>query len=366
MDKKRELRCIFAETFFMNRPTYKDKQARGFFEEEFRLQKLSRQNDPLEKLLRHIDFELFRGLLEESLHKAVKSNAGARPYDYVMMFKILILQRYYNISDDKMEFSILDRLSFMRFLGLTLSDKVPDAKTIWLFREHLTQKNMEKELFELFLDELKKKGLLLHEGKMVDASFVEVPIQRNSREENKKIKQGEIPDEWKENPNKLAQKDADARWTKKNGKSYYGYKDHTKADTQSKLIDTYTVTDASVHDSQEIETLITEEDKGQSMYADSAYRSQEIETMLKEKEMDSQVHEKGYKNNPLTDAQKENNKVKSKTRARVEHIFGFIENSMNSPYIRSIGMKRATTIIGLMNITYNMFRYMQLVSLQSG
>lgn len=366
MHNKRRLRCIFAETFFMSHRKYKDKQARGFFDEEFRLQKLSGQNDPLEKLLRHIDFELFRPLLEESLHKAVKSNAGARPYDYVLMFKILILQRYYNISDDKMEFSILDRLSFMRFLGLTLSDKVPDAKTIWLFREHLTQKNMEKEIFELFLDELKKKGLLMNEGKMVDASFVEVPIQRNSREENKQVKEGTIPDEWKENPNKLAQKDTDARWTKKNGKSYYGYKDHTKADTKSKLINTYTVTDASVHDSQETESLLTEEDKGQSLYADSAYRSEEIEAMLKKKEMDSQVHEKGYRNNPLTEEQKENNKVKSKTRARVEHIYGFIENSMNGSYIRSIGMKRAVTIIGLMNITYNMFRYIQLVSLSSG
>ena len=350
----------------MSRPKYKNKQTRGFFDEEFRLQKLSRQKDPLEKLLRHIDFELFRPLLEESLRKAVKSNAGARPYDYVLMFKILILQRYYNIGDDKMEFAILDRLSFMRFLELTLSDKVPDAKTIWLFREQLTQDNTVEKLFDRFKQELHKKNLIANEGKMVDASFVEVPIQRNSRAENQQVKEGIVPDEWKKKPNKLEQKDTDARWTKKNNTSYYGYKDHIKADEKSKLIDSYTVTDASVHDSQEIESLLTEEDKGQPLHADSAYRSEEIEAMLKEKEMTSQVQEKGCRNNPLTDQQKENNKVKSKTRARVEHIFGFIENSMNSPYIQTIGIKRATAVIGLMNLTYNMFRYMQLVSLHSG
>ena len=217
---------------------YKTTKPKGFFDEEFRLEKLSEQKDPLVKLKERIDFELFRPLLEEAFYKEEKGIGGARPYDYVLMFKILILQRYYNISDDKMEFAILDRLSFMRFLGLTLSDKVPDAKTIWLFREQLTKENAVEKLFNLFKEELQKKNLIANEGKIIDASFVEVPIQRNSREENKQIKGGGIPDEWKEKPNKLEQKDTDARWTKKNGKSYYGYKDHVKADEKSKLIDT--------------------------------------------------------------------------------------------------------------------------------
>jgi IS5 family transposase len=345
---------------------YKTTKLKGFFDEEFRLEKLSFQKDPLVKLKERIDFELFRSLLEEAFCKEEKGIGGARPYDYVLMFKILILQRYYNISDDKMEFAILDRLSFMRFLGLTLSDKVPDAKTIWLFREQLTGGNTVEKLFDLFKEELRRKNLIANEGKIIDASFVEVPIQRNTKEENKKIKEGEIPDDWKEKPNKLAQKDTDARWTKKNGKSYYGYKDHVKADAKSKLIDTYTVTDASVHDSQETEPLLKESDKGQSLHADSAYSGEPIAEIVEKNEMKNQIHEKGYRNSPLTEEQKENNRIKSKTRARVEHIFGFIENSMNSPYIQTIGIKRATAVVGLMNLTYNMFRYMQLVSLHSG
>ena len=339
---------------------HKTTKGRGFFDEEFRLEKISAQKDPLVKLNERIDFEHFRSLLNEAFSKEEKGIGGARPYDYVLMFKILILQRYYNVSDDKMEFQILDRLSFMRFLGLTLADKVPDAKTIWLFRDTLTEKNVTEKLFNLFSDELKKKGLILNEGKIIDASFVEVPIQRNTREENKKIKEGEIPEPWKEKPNKLEQKDTDARWTKKNGKSYYGYKDHVKVDEKSKLIDTYTVTDASVHDSQETEPLLSEQDKGQSLHADSAYSGEAVEATVEKHEMKNHIHEKGYRNHPLTEVQKENNKTKSRTRARVEHVFGFIENSMNGSFIRSIGIKRATTMIGLMNLTYNMFRAIQL------
>jgi len=75
--------------------------------------------------------------------------------------------------------------------------------------------------------------------------------------------------------------------------------------------------------------------------------------------MKNQIHEKGYKNNPLTEEQKQSNRIKSKTRVRVEHIFGFIENSMHGSFIRTIGIKRATTVVGLMNLTYNIFRAIQ-------
>jgi transposase, IS5 family len=339
---------------------YKDKQSKGFFDESQRLDQLTSTKDPLIKLKERIDFELFRPQLEEALYKEGKGIGGARPYDYVLMFKILILQRYYNISDDMMEYAILDRLSFMRFLDLTLADKVPDAKTIWHFREQLVKKNIVEKLFDRFKEELHNRNLIANKGKIVDASFVEVPIQRNKREENKQVKEGKIPDEWKTNPNKLEQKDVDARWTKKNGKSYYGYKDHIKADEKSKLIDCYSVTDASVHDSQETENILEAEDKGQGLHADSAYSGKTVKEVVEKYEMKNHIHEKGYRNTPLTEKQKESNHHKSKTRARVEHIFGFIENSMHGSFIRTIGIKRATAVVGLMNLTYNIFRAIQL------
>jgi len=339
----------------------KNQTTAGLFDEQFRLEKISRQKDPLEKLQAHIDFEIFRSALHRMEDKDKDQSQGGRPpYDAVMMFKILVLQRFYNLSDDQMEFSILDRLSFMRFLGLTLKDRVPDAKTIWLFRNELTQKGLVKELFRKLDKRLRSHGIIVQEGSMVDATLVAVPIQRNSREENEQIKNDQTPDEWNDQPNKLRQKDTDARWVTHNGKAHYGYKDHIKADTETKIITNYEVTPANVYDNEVLEPLLDKRDKQQPLYGDSAYRSQSIEEMLEEKQIESQIHEKGYRHLKLTGRQRQRNKKKSKTRARVEHIFAFMENSMNGIFIRCRSLVRAATDIGLMNITYNLFRLVQL------
>ena len=248
----------------------------GFFDQDIRLTKLSELGDPLEKLNSGIDFDIFRELLAEKLSIAPKGKGGRPPYDYVLMFKICILQQYYGLSDDQAEFQINDRMGFMRFLNLSIADDIPDSKTIWNFSEKLKDLGLVKELFKLFLKELNRLGLIVNEGKIIDASFVEAPRQRNSRDDNKHIKTtGTAPKSWDNKPNKKRQKDTDARWTKKNFQSYYGYKNHAKIDGTSKLIETYTVTDASVHDSQELDNLLNEKDKGQDIHADSAYVGQE-------------------------------------------------------------------------------------------
>ena len=337
---------------------FKRQRDYGFFDQDIRLSKLSQLGDPLEKLKSGVDFEMFRTLLEKRLIKASRGKGGRPPYDYVLMFKVLILQRYYNLSDEQLEYQINDRMSFMRFLDLTLADDIPDSRTIWTFNERLTDLELVEELFDLFESSLERLSLIAHEGKLVDASFVEVPRQRNSREENTEVKSGTIPEKWKETPNKWAQKDIDARWTKKNNVAYYGYKNHTKVDGKSKLITKYKVTDASVHDSQVLGHLLDEQDKAQPLYADSAYTGQQ--DVLNKYEIEDQICEKGARNRPLTDTQRASNKEKSRVRARVEHVFGFMENSMGTMFNRKIGLKRAKTTIGLMNLTYNMFRKLQL------
>jgi IS5 family transposase len=335
----------------------------GFWDQDIRLSKLSQLGDPLEKLNGGVDFDIFRLLLEDKLHKAGKGPGGRPPYDYVLMFKILILQRYYNLSDEQVEYQINDRMSFMRFLDLSIADDIPDSRTVWTFREQLTDLDLVEELFSLFIVELEKLNLIVNEGKIIDASFVEVPRQRNSRDENAQIKSGEIPESFTQNPHKQSQKDTDARWTKKNNVSYFGYKNHTKEDAKSKLIIKYIVTDASVHDSNATDSLLDDKDKGEAFYADSAYSGAPGEAIIKEKEMINQVCEKGTGNHPLTEEQKASNREKSRIRSRVEHIFGFMENSMNGMYIQCIGIKRAAAVIGLMNLTYNMFRKIQLTAL---
>ena len=190
----------------------------------------------MEKLKEGIDFEIFRSLLEDTLTIEPKGIGGRRPYDYVLVFKIMILQHYYNLSDEQVEYQINDRMSFMRFLDLTIADDIPDSRTVWHFRERLTDLELVEALFDLFLKKLEVLNLILNEGKIIDASFFEVPRQHNSREENTQIKPGEIPESFTDNPHKLAQKDTDARLTKKNKISYFGYKNHVKEDAKSKLI----------------------------------------------------------------------------------------------------------------------------------
>jgi transposase, IS5 family len=340
---------------------YKSQGKKGLFDEALTKERLSVMGNPLDSVSKVIDFEIFRDSLENKLlNTNKKNNAGAKPYDVVLLFKILILQRYYGLGDNQVEYQILDRTSFKAFLGLETGDKVPDEKTVWSFRERITKTGLVEELFERFISFLEEKELILNEGQMIDASFTVAPRQRNTREENKKIKNGAGYDLWNDKPNKKKHKDIDARWTKKNGETFYGYKNHAKVDTKSKFINKYVVTDASVHDSQVLDDLLEEKDKDQELHADSAYTGEEQDKTIAKYEMKNNVHEKGYRNKPLTEEQKANNTKKSKIRARVEHVFGFMEQSMNGLALKSVGIIRATGMIGLINLTYNLFRYEQI------
>jgi IS5 family transposase len=344
----------------MTKQIYKTKGEKGLFDEQFNIDRMSLIGNPLEKISNVIDFEVFRQALESKLlNIEKKNNAGAKPYDVVMMFKIMILQRYYGLGDKQVEFQIIDRLSFKKFLGLESGDKVPDEKTVWLFRENLIKSGGVELLFSQFIQFLEDKNLIFNEGKLVDASFTVAPRQRNTREENEKIKKGEGNDLWNDQPNKKKHKDIDARWTKKNGEKYYGYKNHAKVDSKSKFIKKFAVTDASVHDSQPLDDLLDKSDKGQPLFADSAYTGEKQKKVIRKYRLKNKVHEKGYRGKPLTDKQKIKNNIKSKTRVRVEHVFGFMEQSMNGLAVKSVGIVRATGIIGLINLTYNLFRFEQ-------
>jgi transposase, IS5 family len=335
-------------------------KARGLFDEQIRLEKLSKKQDPLERLSSYIDFEYFRGALEKALVKGGDKSKGGRPaYDVVLMFKILILQRYYNVSDDAIEYAILDRLSFMRFLGLGINDTVPDSKTIWLFRDTLMKKKLVDQLFSALDKQLDKDGVIVHKGKILDASIVEVPIQRNNRKENGEIKDGNTPDEWSDN--KKRQKDTDAQWTRKHFQNYFGYKNHIKVDSQTKLITGFKVTSANISDKHVVDDLLdNKEDGGQPLYGDTAYSSKELEELYARKKIISRVNQKGYRNKKITGKQRKQNKIKSKVRARVEHVFGFMANSMKAKILKYRSLIRNQVAIGLINLTYNLFRLVQL------
>ena len=249
-----------------------------------------------------------------------------------------------------------DRLSFTRFLGLGFEDRIPDGTTLWLFREKLVKAELIDDLFAQFNRHLEAKGYIARSGQMIDATIVQTPKQRNSREENAQVKAGKTPAAWEEKPQKKRQKDTDARWTKKHGKSYFGYKNHVNADTKHKFIRIYNVTDASIHDSQKLDALIDDANTSCDLYADSAYRSAEAERKLKARGIRSHIHERGTRNHPLTERQKKSNRKKSKVRARVEHVFAAQEMASGGRLVRTVGIARAKVKIGLQNLCYNIRR----------
>ena len=170
-------------------------------------------------------------------------------------------------------------------------------------------------------------------GQIIDASIVAVPKQRNSREENARIKAGETPAGWEDKPAKRRQKDVEARWTKKHGKSHYGYKNHVNVDRRHKLVRRYHVSDAAEHDSQVLDDILDGDNTALGVWADSAYRSAEIEAALKEKGLRSRIHRKGRRNKPLSEREKQGNKTRSSVRVRVEHVFGAQSNDMGGTLV---------------------------------
>ena len=204
-------------------------------------------------------------------------------------------------------------MSFTRFLRLGFEDSIPDATTLWLFRETLAKAGLIERLFERFGQHLEAKGYIARGGQMVDATIVPVPKQRNSREENEAVKIGKTPNQWEKNPAKNRQKDKDARWTKKHGKSFFGYKNHVNADARHKLIRQYAVTDASVHDSQKFDALVNQANTCADVYADSAYRSTETEAKLRRRGgFRSRIHQRASRGHALSKAQQKANRQKSK------------------------------------------------------
>jgi IS5 family transposase len=337
----------------------------GFFDLSRRYDGLDKKKDPLATLAAVVPWESFRAEIQAALARQDlrtpaaerKSAAGRKPWDAVLIFKALVVQALYNLSDEQVEYQVRDRLSFMRFLGLGLEDAVPDATTLWLYREALARDGSVERLFAAFDGYLRDQGLLAMGGQIIDATIVTAPKQRNHRAENEAIKQGETPSGWDAQPAKLRQKDVDARWTQKHGRSYYGYKNHISLDRRHKLVRRYTVTDAARHDSQELAALLDTGNTSCEVWADSAYRSAEIEAALADQGHVSRIHRRAVRNRKLSQREQQGNTTRSRVRARVEHVFGHQATAMGGKLVRTIGLVRAKMKIGMQNLTYNMSRF---------
>ena len=229
----------------------------------------------------------------------------------------------------------------MHFLGFDLHQRIPDVKTIWLFRETLAQTGGVETLFKQFDTFLAEQGLQARGGQFMDASLIPVPKQRNTREKNATVKAGECPAEWEVQLAKRRQKDTDARWTRKHGVSHFGYKNHANVDKQYKLIRRYVATDAAVHDSQVLEEVVQPKTAGRDVWEDAVYWSNEIEQQLKKRRLQSKIQYKAYRAKPLTAKQQHTNQPRSWIRAPVEHVFGHQVTAMGGKLLRTRGRVRA-------------------------
>lgn len=347
----------------------------GFFDVDERLKELSSKGDALERLKAIVDFELFRPDLTRAVPRSDGAKGGRPPFDLVFMFKVLILQASHSLSDERTEFLIKDRLSFMRFLGLGLADPVPDANTIWTFREVLTRAQIDGQpaiqvLFSAYEAALRKAGYLAMGGQIVDATVVAAPKQRNTEAEKAELKAGRVPDAWKAKPAKLAQKDRNARWTIKWSKAKpaedgskrvdiavpsFGYKNHVGIDRRHGLIRTWIATDAARHDGAQLPGLLSKANTAGDVWADTAYRSKQNEAHLSGNGFVSRIHRKKPPGKPMPQNVARANGRKSKIRAAVEHVFARQKGPM-ALVVRTIGLARATVKIGLANLVYNMNR----------
>jgi IS5 family transposase len=336
----------------------------GFFDVDERLASLSAAGDPLERLAAVIDFELFRAELEAALERSDRARGGRPPYDAVLMFKVLVVQTLYTLSDDQTEYQIRDRLSFMRFLGLALEDRVPDAKTIWLFREQLTRAGAVERLFMRFDAVLRDAGYLAMGGQIVDATVVQARRPRLRQDEKATVKRGAVPEGWSKA--KRAQIDTDGRWTLKRGRQrpgdrselvipVFGYKNHLGIDRRHGFIRSFTVTDAATHDGRQLGGLLDPGNTASSVWADTAYRSAANVALLARRGLVPQFQRPKPRGRPMPPHMARGNASRARVRVAVEHVFA-VQKCRLGLVIRSVGLARAKAKLGLANLVTNMRR----------
>lgn len=297
----------------------------SFFDQDRVLDKLDKLDDPLRKIDELVNWEGFRLTLEEIRPEYDKQKGGRPPLDVVMMFKMIFLRHYYDLSHKQAEYQVLDRLSFRRFLGLNFEESVPDTNTVWVYEERLKEKELIKPLFVDLMLQIENAGYLPRGGQIIDATIVEAPRRKNAPDDGDDSDGGSggLTDAQRRQANQ------DAHWTKKHGKSYFGYKDHINIDNKHKLIRCWDVTPANRHDGHILAGIL---DRNKP------------------------------RNKPMPKHMERANQRKSRIRSRVEHACGGIKQGTTRQFVKCNGLGRATFRIGMKNMVYNVKRLGWLVN----
>jgi len=322
------------------------------FAADLRKQKIDRLGDPLLAFEEHIDFAALAAEVDRIAPRPERLQGGRPPFPTETMVRILFLKRFNNLSDEQMEYQLLDRMSYQRFCGLSDSASIPDRTTVWTFENRIGEAGAVV-LFKGIEAQLLKQGYIARGGQIIDATLIPAPKQHFSKDDKTQLKQDALPADW--NKYKRRQKDIDATWTKKHGKSHHGYKLSVNIDKRYKVIRQIVTDTASTHDSQHFDAVLDANNTCKAVYADKGYPSAEREAKLKAVGLRNHIQRKGARNHPLSACQERRNKRIAKTRARVEHIFAGMEQ-MGGKLIRTIGQARANFAMTMMAACYNLKR----------
>lgn len=330
----------------------------SLFAAEEREAKLDKLGDILQVLQKHVNFTELAAEIDRAAPRTRSAKGGRPPFPTLIMVKALFLQQLYGLSDEQLEFQLLDRLSFQRFVGLRHSSQIPDRTTFWTFRERLQAAEASEAIFTAVGRELSRHGYIARCGQIVDASLIAAPVQHNDKEERAIVKQAAMPADWK--PAQRRQKDIDATWTKKHGKSYFGYKLSANVDRRCKLIRKLKVSTAAEHDTHHLEDVLDRANTSRDLYADKGYVDSGREVRLKQAGWRVHIQRKAPKGKPLSDCQRRRNTRIAKPRARVEHVFASLRQ-MGGKGLRTVGLARANLQLHWKAAAYNLRRLCSLI-----
>jgi len=322
------------------------------FADQARQRKIESLGDPLQVIAKHIDFDHLVDVIDGLCPRVDTRKGGRPPYPTAVMVRILLLKYLNNLSDEQVEYQLLDRMSFQRFCLLSDSANVPDRNTIWHYQQRLGVDGTTA-LFQAIDGQLLRHGYIARCGQIIDATLVPAPIQHFTKDEKAQLEAGQTPQDW--SAAKRRQKDLDATHTKKHGKSYHGYKLSICVDVKHKFIRKIATGTASEHDSTLFDDTLDDRNTSRDAYGDKGYPSKARSEMLKALGYREHIQRKAQRGKPLSECQKKRNTRIARIRARVEHPFAQMQH-MGGKLIRTIGQARATVAMTMMATCYNIKR----------
>ena len=321
------------------------------FADACRKRKIDEVGDPLQVIAQHIDFTALACLVDGLIERSDGRKGGRPAYPTEVMVRVMVLKRLYNLSDEQMEYQLLDHQSYQRFCLLQDAMNVPDRNTIWRFGERLGVDGAQI-LLQGVDEQLHRHGYIARGGQAIDATLVPAPRQRIKSDERDQLQQGQLPD-WGDA--KRRQKNIDATHTKKHGKSYFGYKLSVSVDHKHGFIRGVATGTASEHDGHHFDEVLDLKNTGRVVNADKAYPSAQRQEMLAALGFKDGMQRRAQAGYPLSECQKRRNKHIAKKRAKVEHVFAGIRH-MGGKFVRVIGQARASAVMTMMAACYNLKR----------